>query len=44
MQKRLAATERVLHLRKEQDQQLRDSIIMARREVRLLQTCRDIIL
>lgn len=33
MQKRLAAAERVLQLRKEQDQQLKDSIVMARREV-----------
>jgi hypothetical protein len=33
MQKRIAATERVLQLRKDQDQQLRDSIFMARREV-----------
>lgn len=33
IQKQLAATERVLKLRKEQDVQLRDSIVMARREV-----------
>lgn len=33
MQKRLAATERVLQLRKEQDQQLRDSIVLARQQV-----------
>lgn len=32
MQKRLAATERVLQLRKEQDQQLRDSIVLARQQ------------
>ena len=34
LQKRLATMERVLQLRKEQDQQLKDSIVMARREVR----------
>lgn len=33
MRKRMAATERILQLRKDQDQQLRDSIYMARREV-----------
>jgi hypothetical protein len=33
LQKRLATTERILQLRKEQDQQLKDSIVMARREV-----------
>jgi hypothetical protein len=33
IQKQLAATERVLNLRKEQDQQLKESIVMARREV-----------
>ena len=36
MQKRLAAAERALQLRKDQDQQLRDSIFMARREARRL--------
>jgi hypothetical protein len=35
MQKRLQVTERVLQLRKEQDQQLRDSIFLATREVRI---------
>jgi uncharacterized membrane protein (DUF106 family) len=33
MQKRLAEAERVLQLRKEQDQLLRDSIVMARHQV-----------
>lgn len=33
IQKQLAVTERVLKLRKEQDQQLKESIVMARREV-----------
>jgi hypothetical protein len=33
LQKRLAAAERALQLRKDQDQHLRDSIFMARREV-----------
>jgi hypothetical protein len=33
LQTRLTATERVMHLRKMQDQQLRDSIMMARHEV-----------
>ncbi|KAH0830512.1 hypothetical protein J3R83DRAFT_1963 [Lanmaoa asiatica] len=33
MQRRLAEAERVLHLRKEQDQLLRDSIVMARHQV-----------
>ena len=33
MKSRLEATERVLKLRKEQDLQLRDSIVMATREV-----------
>ncbi|KAI6111485.1 hypothetical protein EDD17DRAFT_1504810 [Pisolithus thermaeus] len=32
MQKRLAAAERMLQLRKEQDQQLRDSIVLARQQ------------
>ena len=36
MQKQLAAADRILQLRKDQDQQLRDSIFMARREVRCL--------
>lgn len=36
MQKRLAVAERVLQLRKEQDQQLRDSIVLARQQVRFL--------
>lgn len=35
MQKRLAVAERVMQLRKEQDQQLRDSIVLARQQVRL---------
>lgn len=35
MKSRLEATERVLKLRKEQDLQLRDSIVMATREVSL---------
>lgn len=35
-QKRLALAERVLQLRKEQDQQLRDSIVLARQQVRSL--------
>jgi hypothetical protein len=33
MQKRLESTERVLKLRQEQDQQLRENIAVARREV-----------
>ncbi|KII88963.1 hypothetical protein PLICRDRAFT_53460 [Plicaturopsis crispa FD-325 SS-3] len=32
MRQRLTATERIMQLRKEQDQQLKDSIVMARRE------------
>jgi len=36
MKGRLEATERILKLRKEQDLQLRDSIFMATREVRIL--------
>lgn len=36
MQKQLEAAERMLKLRKEQDQQLRDNIAVARREVRLI--------
>lgn len=35
MQRRLAEAERVLQVRKEQDQVLRDSIVMARHQVRL---------
>jgi len=35
MAKRLAAAERVMQLRKEQDQQLRESIVMARHQVAL---------
>ena len=35
MKSRLEATERILKLRKEQDLQLRDSILMATREVRI---------
>jgi uncharacterized protein YhaN len=43
IQKQLAATERVLKLRKEQDQQLKESIVLARREVRYhFQLCRSI--
>lgn len=34
MQRRLTEAERVLQLRKEQDQLLRDSIVMARHQVR----------
>jgi hypothetical protein len=34
-QKKLANVERVLHIREERDQQLKDSIVFARREVRL---------
>jgi hypothetical protein len=33
MSKRLAAAERIMQLRKEQDQQLRESIVMARHQV-----------
>ena len=36
MKSRLEATERILKLRKEQDLQLRDSIFMATREVRII--------
>lgn len=36
MKSRLEATERILKLRKEQDLQLRDSIFMATREVRVI--------
>jgi hypothetical protein len=36
MKSRLEATERILKLRKEQDLQLRDSIFMATREVRIV--------
>lgn len=36
MSKRLAAAERIMQLRKEQDQQLRESIVMARHQVILL--------
>lgn len=36
MSKRLAAAERIMQLRKEQDQHLRESIVMARHQVILL--------
>lgn len=35
MAKRLAAAERIMYLRKEQDQQLRESIVMARHQVEI---------
>jgi hypothetical protein len=35
MSKRFTTAERIMHLRKEQDQQLRESIVMARQQVEL---------
>lgn len=35
MTKRFTTAERIMHLRKEQDQQLRESIVMARHQVEL---------
>lgn len=35
MSKRFTTLERIMHLRKEQDQQLRESIVMARQQVEL---------
>lgn len=44
LQKRLASAEGMLKMRQEQDQQLRDSILLARKEVRHTAACPDILL